>query len=73
MNLVKRIANLAKDRERFSQPISYFNKQKQPPEVFCKKVVLKNSAKLIRKTIALESLFNKVGDIKRYSVTGVFL
>ena len=45
----------------FSQPISSFNKQKQPPELSCKKGVLKNSAKLIRKTIALESLFNKIG------------
>ena len=61
MNLVKRIVNLVKCGERFSLPISSFNKQKQPPEVFCKKDVLKNSAKLIRKAIVLESLFNKVG------------
>ena len=34
--------------------------QKQPPELFCKKCVLKNFAKFPRKTPVLESLFNSV-------------
>ena len=38
---------------------SLFWWQKQPPEVFCKKGVLK-FCKFHRKTLALESLFNKI-------------
>ena len=34
--------------------------QKQPPEVFCKKSLLKKSCKIIRKKPMLESPFNKV-------------
>ena len=47
--------------------------------VFCKKVALKNLRKIHRKTLVLESLFNKVVGLqpvtllKRYSNTGVFL
>ena len=37
--------------------------QKQPPEVFYKKVVLKNFRNIHRKTPVLESLFNKVASL----------
>ena len=59
-----------------------FYQQKQPPEVFCKKVALKNFAIFTGKTIVLESLFNKVAGLqvsrpatllKRVSNTGAFL
>ena len=52
--------------------------QKQPPEVFHKKDVLKNYEKYM-KTPVSESLFNKVAglglqlDLKRHFGTGVFL
>ena len=52
--------------------------QKQPPELFCKKGVLKTSQKFHRKTPVLGSPFNKVpclqacNFIKRNSNVGVF-
>ena len=54
--------------------------QKQPPEVFCKKAALKIFGSYIhRETPVLDSLLDKVGDlkpcklIKRDTDTGVFL
>ena len=41
-----------------------FWQQKQPPQVFCKKDVLKNFRNVYRKTSALDSLFNKVAGLK---------
>ena len=46
---------------------SFLNKQKQPPEVFCKKRCSKKFRKIHRKTPVAESLF------KRDPGTGVFL
>ena len=42
--------------------------QKQPPEVLCKKVVLKN---ILRKTPVWESLFNKVAGLKIYILKNI--
>ena len=49
--------------------------QKQPPEVFYKKGVLKNIAKIHRKTPVPKSFFNKVAGFyeKRDTGTGVCL
>ena len=51
---------------KFSLEITNFSKQqKQPPEVFCKKVLLKISQySLHRKTPVLESLFDKVTNLQ---------
>ena len=52
--------------------------KKQPPEVFCKKGVLKNFTNFTGKTPAFELLFHKVVGLrpvtllKRDSITGVF-
>ena len=43
--------------------------QKQPPEVFCKKVVLKNFAKFTGKRLCQSLFFNKV---KKESLVQVF-
>ena len=37
-----------------------FWQQKQPPQVFCRKDVLKNFRNVYRKTSALDSLFNRI-------------
>ena len=57
-----------------------FQKQKQPPEVFCKNGALKNSPKFTRKYLSQSHFFNKVAGLrpttlskKRDSSTGVFL
>ena len=49
---------------------------KQPPEVFCKKVVFKNFANFTGKRLCWDSLFTKVRPatlLKRESSTGAFL
>ena len=45
-----------------------FNNQKQPPEVFCKKAVLKNFATLKKNTYA-EVSFNKVASLQPASLS----
>ena len=41
-----------------------FSKQKQPPEVFYKKGVLRNFTKFIRKHLCLSLFFNKVAGLR---------
>ena len=53
--------------------------QKQPPEVFCKKGVLRNFSKFTGKHLCQSLFFNKVASLKpatllkRDSGTGIFL
>ena len=42
----------------------YASSQKQPPEMFCKKDVLKHFENFHTKTPVLESLFNKAAGLK---------
>ena len=57
----------------------FYKMQKQPPEMFCKKVVLKNFAKFTGKNLSQSLFFNKGADLrpetllKEVSGTGVFL
>ena len=57
----------------------FYKMQKQPPEMFCKKVVLKNFAKFTGKNLCQSLFFNKGADLrpetllKEVSGTGVFL
>ena len=57
----------------------FYKMQKQPPEMFCEKVVLKNFAKFTGKNLCQSLFFNKGADLrpetllKEVSGTGVFL
>ena len=59
--------------------LSIVEGQKQPPEVFCKKVVLKNFTNFTGKQLCWSVFFNKVAGLrpatllKRDSYTAVFL
>ena len=57
--------------------MSLGDNKKQPPEVFCKKSVLRNFAKFTGKRLCQIFFFNKVAGLRLYlkrdSGTGVFL
>ena len=73
MNLIKYIVNLVKHRERFSQSISSLTKRSSHQRCSVKKVFLKILQNSSGKQMCWSHFLTKLDDVKRYSITDVFL